>query len=233
MKNYLVWLFFILVTGCRKETDEPLPFVYFNSVQSTSIPTMVSFSAQPSVSGEISWDFGNGQHATGLTVTHNFSTESLYKVTASLHSGNGNASRSKNVNASNIKTMTIHQVEATAPPLNVSGLPWDTEVGETAPDIYIRIYGATGNQVIPGTPVYSANSFSLVNNMIINFSVEDPRQILYVKLFDHDPGGTDQIMGVFPFDFDESLLGKGFPASFNLLPSSGGGSMLLRVAWSQ
>jgi PKD repeat protein len=229
----IILLLVSLIFSCKKKEDDEQDapsFDFAYSLNQTIAPITVTFTATASPAGDVSWDFGDGTSGAGMTTTHTYTSAGFYSVNASLHTSQGNASLHKYVNASNHTYFTIVKLVATAPSLNSSGLTWDPEPGLTAPDLYARIY-KSGSNLIPGSPVYFNNSFSMNYVLSPSFDLHELNSIMDVKLSDYDPGNAkDDAIATFNFDMGSSLASHGFATSFSL-PSSGGATMTVYVTW--
>jgi PKD repeat protein len=227
---------FLFLCSCKKDEEEKQASIDFSYSGNKNVaPVTVTFTATPSDEGEVLWDFGDGKTATGTTVTHVYDSTGYYPVYARLTTSYGTAGKTKNVNVSPFGSIRIYQIQGTAPALKPDGSTWDTGVSDTEPDLYFRIYHASGvDMVAAGGYIYFNNTYSVVYPFNPALDVTDFENSFSLKFLDYDPGAlADDQIGAFSYRPGDYFSPTGiFPTSFTKTDAVTGTSVTVKVIWA-
>jgi hypothetical protein len=200
----LILLFFSVsvLAGCKKKEKEeaPHPVISFShSAPNGAVPDTITFTASIKNSSTVSWNFGDGQSGTGLSVKHIYSHMGFFEVTASTTSDAGvTASETDFVNISPYASMHIEQVNMSVG-AKPGGGTWDANVPpDSNPDLICEIYSASGEKLTGSTSLYSPNTFSS-SVSTSGVVVTEFNKKFTVKILDYDLGGPNEYIATISF----------------------------------
>ena len=124
-----------------------------------------------------------------------------FKVYATATSDEGVGQAVNNVNVSPYSRFNISSISGTAPALKLDGSTWDTEPGNTNPEIYFKVFNAAGTELTGnGGYFISANVLSSFTNYIPVLTNTDLDGYFTVQFLDQDLGSPeDDIIGIYNF----------------------------------
>jgi PKD repeat protein len=119
-KNRLLWiiasLLVIFLWSCQKDQLGDLNAVSYTYSHNTGVlPVTVTFVDTVPPSSTVSWDFGDGQTGSGMTVSHTYAAEGLYKVMLSATTDGVTIKRTNTVEVYPYTQIVISQVDVTIP----------------------------------------------------------------------------------------------------------------------
>lgn len=234
LNGILMIVVLLCLNSCKKDEEESKQAnIDFTYTKSSTLPVTVTFTAQPSDEGSVVWDFGDGQTATGVTVTHVYDSIGIYAVSSTLQTSYGSAGKNKFVNASFYNRLRVYRVNGTASLTKPDGSPWDTD--GTNPDLYMRIYDAGGNELQPGGYTFFDNATTIhyPYNPAVDFT-DFIQSGFRIKFMDYDPvATTDDLIGSYSFlPTDYFSRPTQFPLSMTATDNTTGVSITVDVLWA-
>ena len=201
-----------LFSSCVKNELGELPsisFTYSNNVD--TVPVAVSFSASTMNTETVSWDFGDGQSGIGTSITHIYTSQGLYKVTATATSQEGIISKQmKSVNVSPYTQIAISQIIVSVP---------------TPTSFYSRIYSSSDSLLKQTNYVFT--SISANDTLLPPVLITDFERPFKVKIMNF--GTTISAFEFSPEDYFEATI----PFSSTLSKSDAmGRTVLLYISWN-
>ena len=212
------------------------PFVDFTYSGNNGVaPVTVSFQCNLSDPYVMHWDFGDGTTGKGRDVTHTYVNQGYYKVYANAKSPEGVGGAVHNLNVSPYHKLSIYRINGGVAYHTPDGSTWDTEPGETNPDLYLKIVNSAGAE-ITGVNGYAhaPNVLSVQYPISPLISITDFDGYFTVYFLDYDfTSLDDDTLGIYKFrpaDYFRDTLP--FPDHFVMTDSATGAGINVNVVWT-
>lgn len=188
--------------SCKKEdesSDSVSLSISAGSGYSLTLPKTVNFIANAPGAESVTWDFGDGNTATGNEVSNVYTAFGCYKVKATARKDGSSSTAELDLSVSFYRRMVINAVEVVQiPPSKPGGIDWDA--GDL-PDLRCKI-------IFPGDTVWESTAV-IINSDQGTFNIIPVRgtylfdRATRFEIYDDDPGSDPnrEIMGRIDYRF--------------------------------
>ncbi len=198
----LICLFF----ACKKDKEsDTAPSISFSmtSGYKTTLPVNVVFTANAPSADNVTWDFGDGTTAQGLTVNHTYNTYGAYPIKATASKSGLSSTFSKDLAITFHRRAVVKKIEVLqTPTLKPGGIDWDPG---NFPDLTYDIVFPGDTTYVSGTVLNDTETgtFNIIPSQGTFIFNED----IKINIYDKDVGNVPdkELMGTARFKFSSVL----------------------------